>query len=95
MDACIRARADWLQVSGSNDLSVLRAFLSTTSYDCQVQRAQATSRISEIETAQRDAAVRQAAAQQAEANRIAAEQASAQQSQNLLNTSWSAVAVSD
>jgi hypothetical protein len=92
VDPCIRARADWPQISGSNDLSVLRTFLSATSYECQVQRAQAASRISEIETVQRDAAARQAAAQQAEANRIAAEQA---QAQALLNRSWSAIAVSD
>lgn len=95
VDPCIRARADWPQISGSSDLSILRAFLNVTPYDCQVQRAQATARISEVETAQREVAARQAAAQQAEANRIAAEQAAAQQRQATLNRSWSAIAISD
>ena len=92
VDPCIRARADWPQISASNDLSVLRAFLSATSYECQVQRAQATSRINELETAQRDAAARQTAAQQAEAQRVAT---AAAQAQVVLNRSWSAIAVSD
>ncbi len=88
VDTCIRARADWPQISGSNDLSVLRTFLNATPYECQVQRAQAASRIGEIETVQRDAAARQLAAQQAEQN-------AASQAQALLNRSWSAVAISD
>lgn len=94
-DPCIRARADWPQIAGSSDLNVLRAYLNQTPYDCGVQRAQASARIADVETAQRNAAAQAAAVQQAEANRIAAEQAAAQQRQALLNRSWTAIAVSD
>lgn len=91
-DQCVRARADWPQISGSKDLSVLRTFLNATPYECAVQRAQASSRINEIETSQREAAASLAAAQKAEADRVAAENARAQ---DVLNRSWSAVAISD
>lgn len=94
-DPCIRSRADWPHISASSDLNVLRAYLNQTPYDCGVQRAQATTRIADVENAQRQAAANLAADQQAEANRKAAEQAAAQQRQALLNRSWTAIAVSD
>ena len=94
-DPCIRARADWPQIAASSDLNVLRAYLSQTPFDCGVQRTQAATRIADVETAQRQAAATLAAEQQAEANRRAAEQAAALKRQELLNRSWTAIAVSD
>ena len=83
-DPCIRARADWPGVANSSDLNVLRGYLNATPYDCSLQRTQASSRIGEVEEAQRREFDRVAAAREAE-----------QQRQATLNRSWSAIAVSD
>lgn len=51
-DPCIRARADWSDISTSNDLAVLRAYRRATPSACAVQRAQADARIAEVERQQ-------------------------------------------
>jgi hypothetical protein len=50
-DACVQARADWTQISNSQDLAVLQAFVGDLPKACNTQRAQAQARINTLQSA--------------------------------------------